>query len=165
MYKQVNAEKLGDTWKQAWRLLEAGKSRAAYRLFYQAAQMGDATAQANLGYLIESGKFSWLDSASGMAWYRKAARKGDAVACHNIAINYRDKGKFRLAEIWFRKSILYGEADSAVLLLEMIANKDGNPQESLVELREVLVDALGSNQLSHVMARRAKKLLATKRWN
>ena len=52
------------------------------------AEMGDATAQYNLGYCYENGKGAAMDYVEAVKWYRKAAEQGDSYAQYSLGCDY-----------------------------------------------------------------------------
>tara|TARA_B100000686_G_scaffold170919_1_gene178165 strand:+ start:322 stop:1008 length:687 start_codon:yes stop_codon:yes gene_type:complete len=79
-----------------------------------AAEQGDAYAQAALGWHYETGEGVEKDPAEAVAWYRKAAEQGDAYAQTNLG-NCYTKGEgvekdLVEAVAWFRKAAEQGYA-------------------------------------------------------
>ena len=60
----------------------------AMRLYRQAAAMGNATAEANVGFLYAKGYGVPQDYAQSVHWYLMAAEKGQREAQHNLALKY-----------------------------------------------------------------------------
>ena len=55
----------------------------------KAAESGDAIAQANLGWMYQSGEGVPQDYAEAMNWFRLAADQGDAIAQANLGWMYQ----------------------------------------------------------------------------
>lgn len=74
-----------------------------------AASLGLPEAMALLGTLLtDSGKPECI--REGLAWLRRAYRKGCAVAAQNLAIVHSELGHPRRCVFWLRKSCLRGES-------------------------------------------------------
>ena len=52
----------------------------AVRWIRKAAELGDAAAQYNLGWMYDNGEVVSQDKAEAVRWYRKAAEQGDEQA-------------------------------------------------------------------------------------
>ncbi len=68
--------------------LRAGDFTAAANEFQRLAEAGDASAQAQLGYLYYTGEGVPQSYTEAVRWYRKAAVQGDADAQYNLAVAY-----------------------------------------------------------------------------
>lgn len=75
----------------------------------RAAEHGCASAQSNLGVLLGS-----TDEA--LLWLERAFRAGHSLAASNIAITHRERGNFKKAVQWFRKSVASGDDDALIQL-------------------------------------------------
>ena len=111
---------------RACALWDKGRNKQAFALFRAAAQMGDDGAYLNVGYCYDVGKGVRKNLSRAMLWYKRASRRGDGAAAHNVGIIYRDKGEFGLARRWFRRAIDKGEAGSAVDLAKLYLGR-GRP--------------------------------------
>ena len=124
---------------------DAGRPRAARRLFQRGAQAGDPSAQVNFGYFLDVGLGGAADKLEAMRWYRRAYRQGDTTAAaNNIAILYREQGRRRLAERWFKHS------------------SSGDPVGSALELgklyRDLFNDPVAARACFHKVARSQRAL-------
>lgn len=61
-----------------------------YRLYRQAAEQGDAAAQALVGGMYLVGEGVPRDFAEAAKWYRKAAEQGNADAQYDLGVMYAD---------------------------------------------------------------------------
>jgi TPR repeat protein len=59
--------------------------------YRKAAELGNASAQFNLGVMYHFGQGVPQDGAEAVSWYRKAAEQGHAGAANNLAVCY-EKG-------------------------------------------------------------------------
>ncbi|MDE1904171.1 MAG: sel1 repeat family protein [Alphaproteobacteria bacterium] len=94
----------------------------AMRLYRQAAAMGNATAEANVGFLYAKGYGVPQDYAQSVHWYLMAAEKGQREAQHNLALKYwngqgvaKDPAQ---ARYWMQKSAAAGDPDAQKWLSE-----------------------------------------------
>ncbi len=67
---------------------EAGDFVAAMAEWRQLAEIGDAAAQNNLGFLYEKGLGARADPFAAAEWYQRAAEQGDADAQANLGVLY-----------------------------------------------------------------------------
>lgn len=99
----------------------------------QAAEQGDAKAQAILGAMYEYGEGVTKDAKQAVAWYRQAAKQGQAGAQSNLGVMYA-KGKgvaqdAKQAVAWMRKAAEQGESTAQSNLGLMYAKGKGVPQD------------------------------------
>ena len=66
--------------------------------------------------------------AKGMHWYKRAFRRGEAVAANNIGITWRNKGKSQRALSWFKKGGKLGDAEAN---LEIVKYYSADGSDSL----------------------------------
>ena len=104
--------RLDDLFVRAAKEADKGNLRAAFRLFLAAARAGDTSCQINLGNFYDEGKGVRRDPAAAMYWYKRAYRRGEASAAHNIGVMYRNEEKHTRAVQWFRKSVRLGNSES-----------------------------------------------------
>ena len=69
---------------------QRGDYATALRIFRQLADQGNASAQANLGWMYQNGLGVIQDYATAVRWYRKAADQGYAVAQYNLGFMYEE---------------------------------------------------------------------------
>jgi TPR repeat protein len=92
----------------AW---DSGDLRQAFKLFTQAAQLGDVSSQLDLGYFFDQGLSVKKDKKKAIEWYYKAYLRGDAGAANNIGTVYRDLGDTNKMLWWFRRAAAMGDPD------------------------------------------------------
>jgi len=94
----------------------------AMRLYRQAAAMGNATAEANVGFLYAKGYGVQQDYAQSVHWYLMAAEKGQREAQHNLALKYwNGQGVAKdptQARYWMQKSAAAGDTEAQTSLTE-----------------------------------------------
>jgi TPR repeat protein len=93
-------------------LYEQGKLEEAFEAFHIAAKLGNPQAQVNLGNLFDAGEGTGQDRKRAAYWYKKAASKGVAEAAYNLAISYKQQGKTRFSQFWFKRASELGDEDA-----------------------------------------------------
>jgi len=88
----------------------------ALEWFRRAAEHGCAPAQNSLGLLIDEGKVLRRNRREALKWIKKAFRGGDTCAANNVAIRYRESGRFREAVRWFKKAVAADDGDALIQL-------------------------------------------------
>ena len=88
----------------------------AVKYFTIAAEKGDKTAQANLGYCYDTGKGITQDHIKAVRWYSSAAEKGVRAAQFNLALCYEYakgvKKDYVAAAYWYRKAAEQGHTNA-----------------------------------------------------
>ncbi len=90
-------------------ILVKRSARKAAEWLRRAADHGCAPAQCNLGVLLG-------DTREALGWLMKSFRAGENIAASNIAITHRQRGNFRKAVQWFRKSVAASDDDARIQL-------------------------------------------------
>ncbi len=97
------------------------------------AEMGNAEAQGNLGWMYFHGEGVPKDEAKAAEWLQKAAVQGDAVAQVNLGRAYasgkgvpKDAAK---AVEWWQKAAVQGHAEAQVHLGRAYSSGEGVPQD------------------------------------
>jgi TPR repeat protein len=83
--------------------------------YRKAAELGEAWAMNNLGYMYQHGDGGLKpDAATAVSWYRKAAELGNTLAMTNLGVMYERgegvKADAAMAVSWYRKAAELGEA-------------------------------------------------------
>lgn len=137
------AQDLGDKIRlmvESQRLSDSGDYGAAANLLRPAAERGDDVAQNRLGVLYATGgKGLPRDDAQAVAWFRKAADKGNASSLRHLADAY-EKGtgvpRDRAAALGFyRKAADKGDGESQLIVGQHYAKGDGLPQDNVQAYR------------------------------
>ena len=157
MYLEGRKSKAGVT------ILSRSAARGA-RLLTRAAGAGKFTAVFRLAVCFDFGEGVKRNPSTAAALYRRAARGGIADAATNLAVSYRERGNWRLAERWFRKAARLGETDALMELdrmalerrwtrvkmkplltqLKKLASSEADPEASAILLRLQQVYPRGS---------------------
>jgi TPR repeat protein len=139
---------------------DAGHVRRAFQLMSQAAAAGHVLAQNSLGYFFDHGIGVKKNRTKALYWYRRAAAKGDDLACGNLAISYRDAGKNKEEKFWFKKALARGDTDAAVDLAKLyLIGGTKVPQRDLTTARKYLVLAARSRHTFPDRKQEARRLL------
>jgi TonB family protein len=135
----------------AKRAFAKGDYSQAEKLWRPAAEGGNSSAQASLGFMYETGRGVGKDEAEAAQWYRKAADKGSAFAQSSLGAMYAN-GRGGLAQDdrqaveWFRKAAEKGDALAQANLGIMYANgRGGLPSSVLFHLRTQQCRQRGDN--------------------
>ena len=84
-----------------------------------AAKMGESGAQMNVGYMYDNGVGTKHNKQAALYWYKRAYRRGEACAAHNIGTVWRDAGNFQRALYWFERTIQMNRGDDGEANLEI----------------------------------------------
>jgi TPR repeat protein len=91
----------------------AGKAAEWLR---RAAEHGCAPAQCGLGVLLGDTEHVGRNPREALLWLERAFLAGVGIAASNIAITHRERGNFKKAVQWFRKSVTSGDGDALIQL-------------------------------------------------
>ena len=114
--------------------------------FRKAAELGNAEAQNNMGYLYDNGMGVPELEGEAIGWYSKAAEQGHIPAMINLALcyysgkeEYRDYEK---AYRWFKSAYDLGDTDAAFFLGQCYAYGQGTEKdpEKALEILTVASD-------------------------
>lgn len=113
--------------------LSRGDYETAVKEFTKLAEQGDASAQANLGYMYYAGEGVAQSFENAVYWYRKAATQGNRDAQYNLAVSYAFgegvKQDLTEAAIWYRRAGEQGHVVSQYSLGISYAYGEGVPQD------------------------------------
>jgi TPR repeat protein len=155
-----------EMWVRADREWERGRLRPAFRLMLTAAKMRESGAQVTVGYMYDSGVGTKRNKQAALYWYKRAFRRGEATAAHNIGTVWRDVGNFARALYWFEQALQLnsdddGEANfeiaklylgkgqdhgKAALFLRKVCRSKNVTQECLQQARRLLKQTQTSPQ-------------------
>jgi TPR repeat protein len=113
--------------------LSRGDYETAIAEFTELAENGDASAQANLGYMYYAGEGVPQDYEKAVFWYRKSAVQGNKDAQYNLAVSYAFgegvKQDLTEAAIWYRRAGEQNHVVSQYSLGISYAYGEGVPQD------------------------------------
>ena len=118
---------------EAMAATDRGDFATAFRLWQELAGQGDASAQANLGYMYERGDGVTQDFAQALKWYSKSAEQGHAKGQLNLGWLY-ETGKgvspdFGRAAGWYRKAAVQGHPQAQLNFGTLYYNGQGVPKD------------------------------------
>lgn len=126
-----------ETWVRADEEWERGRLRPAFRLMLAAAKMGESGAQVAVGYMYDNAIGTRHNKQAALYWYRRAYRRGESTAAHNIGTVWRDDGNFSRALYWFERAIQMnggddGEANFEIAKLYLGKGQDNRKATSIL---------------------------------
>ncbi|HEY6343241.1 MAG TPA: serine/threonine-protein kinase [Bryobacteraceae bacterium] len=118
-----DGSKVGTLYAQAVSERRAGHPETAFRLFRQAADLGDARSMLELGNMLADGEGTPQNYEEAARWYRRAADRGSANAKLLMGgLYYMGQGvptDFRAAAQWFTWASDAGDASAKFDLCQM----------------------------------------------
>lgn len=142
-------------------LEDRGELKAAFRLFLAGAKAGDISCQLNLGNYYDDAKGIRRNRKAALYWYRRAYRRGDALAANNIGIMLRNEGKPERALSWFKRAVKKGEDEANLEIAKYYMEKEDD-RLALHYLKRVVesncVTEAGAEEAA-VLIRQVKKTL------
>jgi TPR repeat protein len=116
-----------ERFNQACDLWDKRRLKEAFRLFLSAAEDGDRASQLNIGYFYDCGIGIKKNTNAALRWYKKAHKRGDSSATHNIGTIYRDRGETKRGLQWFERALARGN-DGSALDIGKVYLMEGNLQ-------------------------------------
>ena len=108
-------------------------NKSEFKFTKRMAEIGDKTAQYNLGIIYANGKGVPQDYKEAVKWYRMSAEQGHADAQKNLVMMYNfGEGvpqDFKEAVKWWRMSAKQGHAQTQCTLGVIYAKGEGVPQD------------------------------------
>jgi TPR repeat protein len=96
-----------------------GKLSDAFKLFLAAAKAGYVPAYRILASFYDQGTGVKASQKSALYWYMRAFREhdswyrgGDSTSANNIGCIWRDKGRPKIAIMWFKRAVNLGDGDA-----------------------------------------------------
>jgi TPR repeat protein len=129
-----------ETWVQADKQWESGRLNPAFRLMLSAAKMGESGAQVNVGYMYDKGIGTRHNKQAALYWYKRAYRRGESCAAHNIGTVWRDDGNFSRALYWFERATQLNGGDDGEANFEiakLYLERGNDPRKAVFLLRKV----------------------------
>lgn len=119
-----------ETWVRADQEWGRGRLRRAFQLMLAAAKMREAGAQVNVGYMYDNGIGTRRNRQAALYWYKRAYRRGEGTAAHNIGTVWRDYGSFPRALYWFERALKLNGGDDGEASFEIAKLYLGEGQDS-----------------------------------
>jgi TPR repeat protein len=153
--KATRKSKNADLFLRAEQQEDKGKFRSAFRLYLAAAKAGDRGSQLNVGNYYDGGKGVRQNRAAAMYWFKRAYRRGDCSAAHNIGVMWRNDQKFKRALAWFERAVKLGDDESNLEIAKHYLRNEHKPDKAIPYLKKVR----NPNWVSEAGAEEASKLL------
>lgn len=103
----------------AERFEQAGNYRMAASILLRGAKLGSDSCQLNLGNYYADGAGVRRDLERAAHWYKNAYKNGNSWSAFNLAIDRRNVGDFRSAELRFKKAIAMRRGGAYVQLAKV----------------------------------------------
>jgi TPR repeat protein len=116
---------------------ELGRKRSAFRLMLAAAKLGDSGAQVNVGNYYDDGKGVQRNRSAALYWYKRAYRRGDSCAAHNMGMLWRGEGNLPRAIYWFFRAVKLGDDESNLDIGKHFLHNEKNPRKAILYLQRV----------------------------
>jgi TPR repeat protein len=161
--RRARAESL---WLRAEKREEEGKMRAAFRLMLAAAKLGSSSAQINVGNYYDDGRGVRRNHSTALYWFKRAYRRKDSTAAHNIGCVWRREGKSLRSLYWFLRAVKLGDEESNLDIGEHFLYNEKNPRKAIVYFKRVRpigwVSKAGVEEAAKLL-REAKRRLGAKK--
>lgn len=162
--KKAKGESL---WLLAEKREEEGKMHDAFRLMLAAAKLGNVSAQVNVGNYYDDGQGVRRNRSAALYWFKRAYRRGDSTAAHNIGVVWRNAGNMKRSIFWFSRAVNLGDPESNLDLGKHFLYNEKNSQKAIVYFQRVKpkgwVSEAGLEEAKRLLreARRLSKLGAS----
>src|SRR5579864_5798565 len=135
--KRPRKSKTDELFTRADKLADEGNIKSAFRLFLAAAKAGDSSCQINLGNFYDQGTGVRRNRSAAMYWYKRAYRRGEPCAAHNIGVIWRNEKKHSRALEWFKKAVKLGDDEANLEIAKHYLELEHNPERAIPHLRKV----------------------------
>lgn len=142
---------------EAWRFEEKGEFKKAFQCLLTGARLGHSGCQINLGNFYASGKGIKRSLEEAAHWYKEAYKNADRTGAHNLAIDLRNEGKTRSAEVWFKKAIAMKDGSAYLVLAKMYMPRRNGKKAAAALLEKALL--LSRSDISEDEKEEAESLL------
>jgi TPR repeat protein len=159
--KRLRKIKTNDLFVRADKEADKGNFKSAFRLFLAAAKAGDSSCRINLGNFYDEGTVVRRNRLAAMYWYKRAYRRGDSCAAHNIGVMWRNEKKHSRALEWFKKAVKLGDDEADLEIAKHYLEVEHNPQRAIPHLRKVCesncVTEAGLEEANTLLSRARKR--------
>lgn len=152
--KQSELDELFERASGQW---DKGNLKSAFRLFLVGARAGDVGSQVNLGTFYSNGIGVKPNRDMALQWYRRAYRRGDRSAAHNIAIVLRDEKKIPQALNWFERAVKLGDGDANLEIAKILLDQKGDKAKVNHYLKQTC--KASANDVTEASREEAQRLL------
>jgi hypothetical protein len=120
-----------------------------------AVKFGAKGALINVGNYYADGTGVRRNRSTALYWYKRAYRRGDSSAAHNIGILWRDDGKLNRALYWFGRAVALGDDESNLDIGKHFLKNESDPQRA----RPYFMRVIKSDWVSEAGVEEAELLL------
>ncbi|PYU60163.1 MAG: hypothetical protein DMG56_08640 [Acidobacteria bacterium] len=118
--------------------------------------------QINLGNFYAGGTGVRRNRSAAMYWYKRAYRRGEPCAAHNIGVMWRNEKKYRRALQWFKKAVRLGDDEAKLEIAKYYLEVEHNPERAIPHLKKVCesncVTEAGLEEASRLLERERKRV-------
>jgi TPR repeat protein len=168
MPRHTNKSEADRLFVRADRHADRGEMKSAFRLMLASVKLGNTGAQINVGNYYADGKGVRRSRSKALYWYKRAYRRGDSCAAHNIGILWRDEGKLQRALYWFFRAVSLGDDGSNLDIGKHFLHNEKSPRRAIPYLTRVLRSdwvCEADSEVAAELLRKAKSQLEIRRPN
>ena len=148
---------------------EGDSDSEKYRGFLQAAELGDAEAQHNLGFMYDFGEGIPEDNVQAVYWYTKASEQGYAIAQYRLGIMYNSGEGVAKDDVeavsWFREAAEQGNAEAQYNLGIMYGKGEGVSKDYVEAYAWFDLSAANGDRLASVYRDKLKESLGPEQFH
>ena len=141
--------------------------RAAFRLMLAAAKLGNSSAQINVGNYYDDGRGVQRNRSAALYWFKRAYRRKNSSAAHNIGCVWRREGKPLRSLYWFSRAVKLGDEESNLDIGKHFLYIKKNPRKAIVYFKRVKptgwVTEAGVEEAARLL-KEAKRRLGPRNW-
>ena len=109
----------------------------------------------NLGNCYDDGTGVRRNRSAALYWYKRAYRRGESNAAHNLGVRWRNEQNFRRARNWFERAVRLGDDEANLEIAEHYLQVELDFCKSIADLEKVCK----SNWVPQAGLEEASKLL------
>jgi len=102
-----------------------------------AAKLGNSSAQINVGNYYDDGRGVQRNRSAALYWFKRAYRRRDSTAAHNIGCVWRREGKLLRSVYWFSRAVKLGDEESNLDIGKHFLHNEKNPRKAIVYFKRV----------------------------
>jgi TPR repeat protein len=140
--------------------------KKAFSIYLRATKKGDTYCELNLGFCYDNGIGVRKNKKKAAYYYKRCADRGDFCGANNLAILYKEKENFNMAEKYFGLAINLGDKDAALEMTKILIKKgcidsakdylkiitDASPEEVTQATRDEALKTLNDMDQEHQKA-------------
>jgi Sel1 repeat-containing protein len=140
--------------------------RATFRLMLAAAKLGNSSAQINVGNYYDDGRGVQRNRSAALYWFKRAYRRRDSTAAHNIGCVWRREGKPLRSLYWFSRAVELGDEESNLDIGKHFLHNEKNPRKAIVYFKRVRptgwVSEAGAEEAARLLKEAKRRLKGAK---